>query len=127
SPPGTRCRSAMLLSLAHYDLSSPPRPARGPTGGTHGGPPLSLSPRPLGGPGMRSFARDRPVARHRLAPGTLRRIAGFARPYRAQLAVFLALVLLDALLGAATPLVYRSIIDDGIAEGRQGLVVGLAA
>ncbi|MPY94353.1 MAG: ATP-binding cassette domain-containing protein [Acidimicrobiia bacterium] len=80
----------------------------------------------MSGPGVRSFARDRSVAQHRLAPGTLRRIAGFARPYRGKLAVFLALILLDSLLGVAAPLVYRSIIDDGIAHDRRGLVVGLA-
>ena len=75
---------------------------------------------------MRSFARDRSVTRHRLAPGTLRRIGGFARPYRRQLAVFLALILFDALVGVATPLLYRAIIDDGITEGRRRLVVALA-
>ncbi len=76
---------------------------------------------------MRSFARDRSVAHHRLAPGTLRRIAGFARPYRAQLAVFLALILFDAVAGAATPLLYRAIIDRGIVPGNRRLVLGLAA
>ncbi len=74
----------------------------------------------------RSFAADRTVVDHRLAPGTLRRIAAFARPYRGWIAVFLVLVVLEALAGAATPLVYKAIIDKGIVEGRSGLVVGLA-
>ena len=73
-----------------------------------------------------SFRRDRSVVDHRLAPGTLRRVVGFARPYRLQLAAFLGLVLLNALAGAATPLVYRAIIDDGIAHDRRGLVIALA-
>jgi ATP-binding cassette subfamily B protein len=75
----------------------------------------------------RSFSRDRSVVDHRLRPGTVRRILGFARPYRTAIAVFLALVVVDALAGAATPLLYRSIIDDGIQRERTGLVVALAA
>jgi long-chain acyl-CoA synthetase len=39
-----------------------------------------------------SFSKDRSVTAHRLAPGTFRRILGFARPYRRQLAGFLTLV-----------------------------------
>lgn len=75
---------------------------------------------------VRSFSQDRSVIDHRLAPGTVRRIVGFARPYRAAIAVFLGLVVLDALAGAATPLLYRAIIDDGIQQGRTGLAVVLA-
>ncbi len=75
---------------------------------------------------LRGFRRDRAVLDHRLTPGTVRRVVGFARPYRRQLAAFLGLVLLNALAGAATPLIYRSIIDDGIADQRRGLVITLA-
>ena len=74
-----------------------------------------------------SFAKDRSVADHRLAPGTIRRILGFARPYRALISGFLALVLVDALLGAAIPLVYRAIIDQGIVGEDRGLVIALAS
>ena len=62
-----------------------------------------------------------------LAPGTVRPILGFARPYRRALGAFLGLIVVDALAGAAAPLVYRAIIDQGIQQGRTGLVVGLAA
>ncbi|CAN5527012.1 ABC transporter ATP-binding protein [soil metagenome] len=75
---------------------------------------------------MQSFTKDRSVNDHQLAPGTIRRILGFARPYRRQLAAFLSLVLLDAVAGAAAPLVYRAIIDRGIAQERTGLVVAFA-
>ena len=75
---------------------------------------------------VRSLAQDRSVTRHRLAPGTLARIATFARPYRGRLTVFISLILLEAGLGALTPLVYRQIIDVGIADERTRLVVGLA-
>ena len=38
---------------------------------------------------MRGFSRDPSVTKQKLKPGTLRRIAGYARPYRLELAVFL--------------------------------------
>lgn len=75
---------------------------------------------------VRSFSQDPSVLSHRLAPGTIRRIVGFARPYRLAIGAFLVLIVVDAAAGAATPLVYREIIDTGIADGRTGLVVGLA-
>jgi len=80
------------------------------------------------GPGrtMRSFLQDAAVARHSLAPGTVRRILRFAVPYRRQLALFLTLLAVDAAIGAATPLLYRDIIDRGIAHQRVDLVVELA-
>ncbi|HLV90752.1 MAG TPA: ABC transporter ATP-binding protein [Acidimicrobiia bacterium] len=76
---------------------------------------------------MRSLVADRNAANQKLKSGTLRRIAGYARPYRWLITVFLALVVIDGLIGAAPPLIYRAIIDQGIAEGRSALVIGLAA
>jgi ATP-binding cassette subfamily B protein len=75
---------------------------------------------------LRSFTLDTSVTAHKLAPGTIRRIIGFARPYRGWLVAFLALIVVDALAGAAGPLIYRAIIDQGIAEERPELVVALA-
>jgi ATP-binding cassette subfamily B protein len=63
---------------------------------------------------MRGFRRDPSVKHHKLAPGTWRRIWAFARPYRGQLVAFLVLVVLDALVNAALPLIYREIIDKGV-------------
>ena len=74
----------------------------------------------------KSFQQDRSVTQHKLARGTFRRILGYARPYRGWLAGFLALIVVDALLGAATPLVFKAIIDHGIADQRRGLVLALA-
>ena len=37
---------------------------------------------------MRSFSRDNSVTRQRLKPGTVRRVASYARPYRRDLIVF---------------------------------------
>ncbi len=82
---------------------------------------------PHPGHGMRSFTQDSSVTTHRLARRTLRRVLSFARPYRGRLAVFLLLLALDAAAGAATPLLFRHLIDDGIAAGDRGLIVLLAA
>ncbi len=80
----------------------------------------------MGGGSMRSYLQDASVTHHRLPRSTLRRILAFARPYRRMLAGFLALLVVDAAAGAATPLLFRHLIDDGIAEGDRALVVTLA-
>ena len=75
---------------------------------------------------MRSFRRDESVTSQKLSAGILRRIARFAMPYRRMLLVFVVLIVLDALLGAANPMIYRAIIDDGILPHNSGVVVQLA-
>lgn len=75
---------------------------------------------------MRSFGRDGSVKQQKLPPGLLRRIAEFARPYRWILAVFLVLIVFDALVTAASPMIYRAIIDDGILKKNASLIVELA-
>jgi ATP-binding cassette, subfamily B, bacterial len=79
-----------------------------------------------GGRGMRGFTQDRSVVDHSFQPGTFRRILGFARPYKWQLAGFLLLILVDALIGAAIPLMYQRIIDDGVVAGDSQVVVTVA-
>ncbi len=80
---------------------------------------------------MRSFQRDRDVAKQKLAPGTWRRIIRFAAPYRRQLLGFLLVIVVAAVAAVANPLIFKMIIDEGIGTnppetGRPGLVVGLA-
>jgi ATP-binding cassette subfamily B protein len=75
---------------------------------------------------LRSFRRDDNITEQRLPAGIGRRIAGFARPYRHLLAVFLGLIVFDAVLGAANPLILRAIIDKGIQKGNTGLIVDLS-
>ena len=75
---------------------------------------------------LRSYSRDQAVARQKLAPGTLRRIVEFARPYRRWLVVFLVFILIDAVLGAANPLIFKEIIDRGILRHRVSVVEWLA-
>ncbi|WP_421742889.1 ABC transporter ATP-binding protein [Cellulomonas sp.] len=80
-----------------------------------------------GSPNMRSFAKDRTVADHKLTRDTLRRILQFARPYRAKLAVFVGLIALEAAAGAVTPLLFKHLIDDGITAGNTRVVLVIAA
>jgi ATP-binding cassette subfamily B protein len=80
---------------------------------------------------MRSFSRDPAVVGKQLAPGTRRRIARFAAPYKRDLIVFIGLVIVDALVSVAPPLIGKRIIDHGIgtnppATSHKGLIVALA-
>jgi ATP-binding cassette, subfamily B, bacterial len=77
---------------------------------------------------MHSYSRGDPLAgRQGLAPGTFRRVVSFAKPHRRSLEWFLVLVMVDSLLVVATPLLFRAIIDDGVAHRDRMLVTILAA
>ena len=58
--------------------------------------------------------------------GIVRRVGGFARPYRTQIVFFLVAIVGAALLGLAPPLLFKWIIDDAIADGDRGLLTLLA-
>jgi ATP-binding cassette subfamily B protein len=75
---------------------------------------------------MRSLRRDQNVTAHKLPKGIVKRIMGFAKPYKVALALFLVLIIIDALVGAANPLVYRAIIDQGIEKHKGSVVIWLA-
>jgi ATP-binding cassette subfamily B protein len=75
---------------------------------------------------MRSLTRDDSVKDRRLAPGTARRVIGYARPFRVQIAFFVVLVVVDAALVVATPLLLKELIDNGITPGDRGVVIELS-
>jgi ATP-binding cassette, subfamily B, bacterial len=75
---------------------------------------------------MRGFSRDPSVTKQRLKPGTVRRIAGYARPYRLDLAVFIVAAALDAVVTVSYPVLLGLIIDKGILPKRTDVVLGLA-
>ena len=52
---------------------------------------------------LHSLTRDASVKERRLTPGTTRRVLGYARPYKVQIAWFLGLVVIDSVLVVATP------------------------
>jgi ATP-binding cassette subfamily B protein len=74
----------------------------------------------------RSFTRDRSVTQRKLSRGTWRRVLSYARPYRGYIAVFLALVVLDALFVVVSPLLLKRLVDDGVAKGDKNVVVVIA-
>jgi ATP-binding cassette, subfamily B, bacterial len=76
---------------------------------------------------MRSFRHDPSVTQQKLKPGTVRRIIGYAKPYRLYLSLFMAATVLDALITVVNPLLLRVIIDKGILGHREAIVVGVAA
>ena len=89
---------------------------------------------PGGGPGggWRSYLQydeeqDRPNLDRRL----LRRVLGYARPYRGLLGVVLATVVISSLIGLVPPLLMRDLIDRAIPDGNLGRVallgVGMVA
>jgi ATP-binding cassette subfamily B protein len=75
---------------------------------------------------MRSLRQDRAVLQHRVKKGTARRMLTFAVPYRKIIAIFLPVVVLEAVIGAVNPLILRSLIDNGILKKDTDLVIGLA-
>ncbi|HLR84602.1 MAG TPA: ABC transporter ATP-binding protein, partial [Nocardioidaceae bacterium] len=75
----------------------------------------------------RSLTNDPSVVHQRVTPGTTRRIVAYARPYRVQIAAFLVLVVLTAGMTVATPLLFKSIIDDGVVAGDTSVVVILSS
>jgi ATP-binding cassette, subfamily B, bacterial len=75
---------------------------------------------------MRGFSRDPSVTKQRLKPGTVRRIMGYARPYRLDLAVFMIAAALDAVVTVSYPILLGVIIDKGILPKRTGVVLTLA-
>ncbi len=75
---------------------------------------------------MRGFSRDPSVTKQRLKPGTVHRIAGYARPYRLDLATFILAAALDAVVTVSYPILLGLIIDKGILPKRTDVVLELA-
>ncbi|TAK69608.1 MAG: ABC transporter ATP-binding protein [Actinomycetota bacterium] len=71
---------------------------------------------------LRSYTRDSSVKNRRVSRATFRRILGFARPYRALVAGFLVILVIEAVLGVAQPLLFKRIVDDGISVGNSTVV-----
>jgi ATP-binding cassette subfamily B protein len=62
------------------------------------------------------------VKEQKLAPGTVRRILTYARPYKMIITFFLIALVIDALLVVAQPLLFKRIVDDGITPGDASAV-----
>ena len=90
-----------------------------------------MHPGPGPGPGplhmMRGFASDSSVTKQQLKRGTVRRIAGYARPYRWDLAIFLLAAALDAVITVTIPVLLGLVIDRGVLPKRADVVLAVAA
>ena len=76
---------------------------------------------------MHNLRADESVKNFKLTKAIYKRIIRFAAPYKWILAIFLGLIVIDAVVGVANPLIYRKIIDSGIGGKDRSLIVGLAA
>ncbi|MCF8553122.1 MAG: ABC transporter ATP-binding protein/permease [Candidatus Planktophila sp.] len=74
----------------------------------------------------RSMTADPSVKEQKLKPGTVKRIFRFALPYRTNIIIFLATVIVDAALVVATPLLLKQLIDDGVIPKDGAVVTKLA-
>lgn len=72
-----------------------------------------------------SMTRD-PSQVSRVGWPVVKRILGYARPYRVLVIAYLVTLVLASLLTVAQPLVFRQIVDNGIAQGNAALVTSLA-
>lgn len=69
---------------------------------------------------------DPSVKNQKLKPGTVKRIASYARPYKKYITVFLITVVIEALLIVTSPLLLRELIDKGVIPRDGALVTKLA-
>jgi ATP-binding cassette, subfamily B, bacterial len=85
---------------------------------------------PMGGWGMlRSLRREEEIRNHRIGRATALRVLQFARPYRGDIVIFLVAVVVDAVIGVATPVLAGRAINaiTGHRPGAATAVVTIAA
>jgi ATP-binding cassette subfamily B protein len=75
---------------------------------------------------MRGFSRDPSITKQKIKPGTVRRITGYAKPYRLDLSIFLLAAALDAGVTVTYPVLLAVLIDKGIVPKRPGTVLAVA-
>jgi ATP-binding cassette subfamily B protein len=74
----------------------------------------------------RSFRKNASVLEQKVKPGTAKRALLFAAPYAVLLTLFVFVVIVEAAISIANPLIYREIINKGILNGNSALVIHLA-
>jgi ATP-binding cassette, subfamily B, bacterial len=73
-----------------------------------------------------SLRQDPSVTHQKLKPGTVRRIIGYAKPYKVYLTLFLIATILDSLITVVNPVLLGKIIDEGILPRDEAIVLLLA-
>jgi len=77
---------------------------------------------------MRSFSSDPANQEKDIPAGTWKRVFGYASPYRRDLTIFIALVVLAAIAGVATPVLAGDIVNViSSVSGTAGAVIRLAS
>lgn len=74
----------------------------------------------------RSMTRDASVKDKKISRDTVKRILGYAQPYKKLITFFLITLVFASLLSVAQPLLFRRIIDQGITPGDASLVTWTA-
>ncbi|MCF3119830.1 ABC transporter ATP-binding protein [Streptomyces arenae] len=69
---------------------------------------------------------DESVTRQQIKPGTAQRILPYAKPYRLKIVLLLAVTALNAGNVVATPILFKSLIDNGIMKGDTSVVVWIS-
>ena len=75
---------------------------------------------------FRSMTADPSVKNQKLKPGTVKRIASYAKPYKKYITIFLITVVIEAFLIITSPLLLRELIDKGVIPKDSALVTKLA-
>lgn len=71
---------------------------------------------------LRSYRRDDSVVDRKVNAATVRRILGYARPYRLYVVCLIVTLVLDSAIVVAQPLLFRRIIDLGVTPGDRQVV-----
>jgi len=69
---------------------------------------------------------DPSVKNQKLKPGTVKRIASYAKPYKKYITIFLITVVIEAFLIITSPLLLRELIDKGVIPKDSAVVTKLA-
>jgi ATP-binding cassette subfamily B protein len=71
----------------------------------------------------RSLTRDGSVKRRGIKNGTVNRVLGYAKPLKKDISFLIFIVVIDAFLVIAQPLLFKRIVDDGISAGNRSVVI----
>jgi ATP-binding cassette subfamily B protein len=77
---------------------------------------------------MRSMRRGQTLEKRKIGRDTARRILAFAKPYRREISVFLAVIIASAVIGVVTPVLAGKVVNiiTGSGPGRGAAVVRIA-
>ena len=75
---------------------------------------------------LRTLSSDQSVKSAKLKPGTLKRIASYAIPYKSIFVIYFFALIIDAVLTVATPLLLKELVDKGVIPKDGALVTRMA-